>query len=101
MVEELEAMLQKGDELPLKRLMLAQVYFNYLPRTYSWMAPYLKGIHLTINEWHPDRDKKGYPLSRKAWKAKLHEMEKNGYRLKGKAWQARIQAIEQAEALPC
>ena len=30
-------------------------FLNYVVRTYPWMNPYLKGLHLTIDGWRPGR----------------------------------------------
>jgi hypothetical protein len=35
-------------------------FLIYVSRTYRWMVPYLKGIHLTIDSWREDRDAEGY-----------------------------------------
>lgn len=32
----------------------------YVSRTYSAMVPYLKGLHLTLDSWRPDRDEDGW-----------------------------------------
>lgn len=38
-------------------------FLNYVGRTYKWLPPYLKGLHLTIDIWRDFRDKKtGYAL---------------------------------------
>jgi hypothetical protein len=36
----------------------------YVSRTYRWMVPYLKGLHLTIDSWRADRDGEGYRKQR-------------------------------------
>ena len=39
-------------------------FLNYVVRTYPWMNPYLKGLHLTIDGWRPDRAKGGWRVPR-------------------------------------
>jgi hypothetical protein len=34
----------------------------HLQRTYPCITPFLKGIHLTINSWHPGRDHEGWKI---------------------------------------
>ncbi len=34
----------------------------YVMRTYPAMKPYLRGIHATLDSWHPDRDKDGWKM---------------------------------------
>jgi len=34
----------------------------YLSRTYPSLVPYLKGIHLTLDSWRPNRDEEGWKL---------------------------------------
>ncbi len=34
----------------------------YLSRTYPSLVPYLKGIHLTLDSWRPNRDSEGWKL---------------------------------------
>jgi hypothetical protein len=44
---------------------LAEKYRGFLvyTRTYTSMVPYLKGIHLSLDSWRPDRDEDGWKLS--------------------------------------
>ena len=50
LVEELEGFLFTDSQaLPLKRLLSIRDYLNYVVRTYPWLSPYLKGLHLTID----------------------------------------------------
>eukprot|EP00957_Ditylum_brightwellii_P128682 9816024-Ditylum_brightwellii.AAC.1 len=39
----------------------------HIARIYPWIVPYLKGIHLTLESWQPDRDDKDWKLSSKVW----------------------------------
>jgi hypothetical protein len=34
----------------------------YLSRTYPALVPYLKGIHLTVDSWRPNRDPSGWKM---------------------------------------
>jgi hypothetical protein len=38
-------------------------FLVYVSRTYRAMVPYLKGLHLTLDRWRPDRDEDGWRLS--------------------------------------
>jgi hypothetical protein len=38
-------------------------FFVYLSRTYGAMVPYLKGLHLSLDSWRPDRDEDGWRTS--------------------------------------
>jgi hypothetical protein len=42
----------------------------HVSRTYSPMVPFLKGLHLIIDNWRPDRDGEGWKLSRPQIEAK-------------------------------
>jgi hypothetical protein len=49
-------------------------FLNYVTQAYPALVPYLKGIHLTIDGWRPDRNDQG-------WKRRRQEIEvlrKNG-----------------------
>ena len=39
------------DCLPLARLLQIRSFLMYVVRTYPWMNPYMKGLHLTIDSW--------------------------------------------------
>ena len=39
-------------------------FLLYVTRTYPSMVPYLKGIHLTLDSWRPQRDMEGWKDSR-------------------------------------
>eukprot|EP00978_Attheya_sp_CCMP212_P045093 scaffold333340_cov42-Attheya_sp.AAC.1 len=38
-------------------------FLNYVARTYPEITPYLKGVHLTLDHWRPDRDADGWRIS--------------------------------------
>lgn len=54
-------------------------FLNYVGRTYKWLPPYLKGLHLTIDIWRDFKDKKtGYTLRGKE-RAKAESMGWHNY----------------------
>ena len=55
--------------LPHKALLRIRGFLIYVGRTYRWMNPYLKGLHLVIDGWRKDRDEEGY----KRRKSPIHE----------------------------
>ena len=61
--------------MPRKRLEQIRGFLIYVGRTYRWMNPYLKGIHLTIDGWRLDRDEDGYRI-------KKHPNDEDWYRIK-------------------
>jgi len=61
--QELVEELQQMSAAPMydrKRLEQIRGYLIYTSRTYKWMVPYLKGIHLTIDGWREGRDCEGF-----------------------------------------
>ena len=64
-VLEMVHMLEEDESaMPRKRLEQIRGFLIYVGRTYRWMNPYLKGIHLTIDGWRLDRDEDGYRIKR-------------------------------------
>ena len=55
MVRELLQLLLAGP-MPHKRLEKIRGFLIYMARTYRWMTPYLKSLHLVIDSWRPGRD---------------------------------------------
>jgi hypothetical protein len=53
LVQELASLVASSGErgLPRQRLLEIRGFLNYVVRTYPWMNPYLKGLHLTIDGW--------------------------------------------------
>jgi hypothetical protein len=45
-----------------KKLESCRGFLVYVSNTYRAMIPYLKGIHLTVDSWRPDRDKEARRL---------------------------------------
>ena len=50
----------EGRKVPHQRLMEIRGFLNYVTRTYPWMNPYLKGLHLTIDGWRSGRTLQGW-----------------------------------------
>jgi len=61
-LEELRA--SKDDSLDFKALEKKRGFLIYVTRTYPSMVPYLKGIHLTLDGWRPNRDSDGWKTAR-------------------------------------
>lgn len=55
--------LEKGEEeLDHKELLSDRGFLVYVTRTYPAMVPYLKGFHLTIENWRGNRDSEGWKI---------------------------------------
>ena len=50
------------DEIDRKELERIRGFLVYVSLTFQSMVPYLKGIHLTLDTWRPDRDDEGWKL---------------------------------------
>jgi len=61
LVAELEEMVAR-DYLPLTRLLQIRGFLMYVVRTYPWINPYMKGLHLTIDSWLRFRGPDGFNL---------------------------------------
>jgi len=61
-LEQIETWLEDGT-LPHKELERIRGFLVYVSLTYTLMAPYLKGLHLTLENWRPDRDEDGWRLT--------------------------------------
>ena len=48
-------------------------YLNYVVRTYTWLAPYMKGMHNTIDGWYFGCDSVHWKLRGKHLQAMLEE----------------------------
>jgi hypothetical protein len=53
---------QVGSALDHKQLESYRGSLVYLSRTYPSLVPYLKGVHLTLDSWRPNRDSAGWKL---------------------------------------
>jgi hypothetical protein len=51
--------------LPLHSVLVIRGFLNYVVRMYTWLNPYIKGLHLTINSWRPGRETSGFKLKGK------------------------------------
>ena len=56
LVLELETLMRE-DRVTHKRLECIRGFLIYVARTFNWMTPYLKVLHLTIDGWREGRDK--------------------------------------------
>jgi hypothetical protein len=61
LIKEMSEMVARG-HLPLGRLLQIRGFLMYVVRTYPWMNPYTKGLHLTIDSWRPLRGPDGFRL---------------------------------------
>jgi hypothetical protein len=64
LIAELGNMIPKGP-LPLQRLLEIQGFLVYVVRTYPWLNPYIKGLHLTVDSWRPGRAEDGFKWTTK------------------------------------
>lgn len=53
--------LERG--MNFKKLQSDRGFLIYVARSYPAMVPYLKGIHLTLSGYLPDRDKDGWKVT--------------------------------------
>ncbi len=54
LIQELLEMIPKGP-LPLQQMLEIRGFLMYVVRTYTWMNPYIKGMHNTIDSWREGR----------------------------------------------
>lgn len=59
--------LSSGSNLQYKPLERLRGFFVHLMRTYPVISPYLKGIHLTLDGWRPNRDPDLWKLPPTEW----------------------------------
>ena len=57
-------MIPKGP-LPLQRMLEIRGFLMYVVRTYTWMNPYIKGMHNTIDSWREGRAEDGFKMGAK------------------------------------
>ena len=62
-IAEMQEELAETGELKHKDLEKKRGFLVYVTRTYPAMVPYLKGIHLTLDSWRPNRGTDGWKLS--------------------------------------
>jgi hypothetical protein len=66
LLEEMLKMIQNDSQrIPRKRLEQIRGFLNYIAQTYTWLRPYLIGLHMTIDGWRPNRDTEGWRLQPK------------------------------------
>ena len=63
-VHQLLQLVDAGQDLDRKTLESVCGSLVYLQRTYPAITPYVKGFHLSIDAWRPDRDTDGWRVSR-------------------------------------
>ncbi len=64
LIQELLEMIPKGP-LPLQRMLEIRGFLMYVVRIYTWMNPYIKGMHNTIDSWQEGRVEDGFKLTAK------------------------------------
>ena len=62
LLEELTDMLTNGP-LPLQRMLEIRGFLMYVVRTYPWLNPYMKGMHLTIDSWRAGWGEDGFKMT--------------------------------------
>ena len=68
LIKELIDMLGTGP-LPLQRMLEIRGFLMYVVRTYPWLNPYMKGMHLTIDSWRAGRAEDGFKMTTKELQA--------------------------------
>jgi len=63
---------RRGDR---KRLETIRGFLQYLTKTYPSVTPYLKGIHLSVDGWRPDRDRDGWRKAKRSRDVRGSEVE--------------------------
>jgi hypothetical protein len=53
------------DHYPLARLLQIRGFLMYVLRTYPWINPYMKALHVTIDSWRPFPGPDGFKLQGK------------------------------------
>jgi hypothetical protein len=67
-LEEVWDMLESDpDNLSRKRLEQIRGFLQYIIQTYTSLASYLIGFHMTIDSWRPRRDKQGWRIPKSIW----------------------------------
>ena len=63
----------EGSSPGLERKVLESIrgFLNYDCLMYEVLTPYLKGLHLTIDSWRPDRDSEGWKIRTKEGRDKV------------------------------
>jgi hypothetical protein len=67
-LEEVWDMLERNpDKMPRKRLEQVRGFLQYIIQTYSSLASYLIGFHMTIDSWRLRRDSQGWRIPKSIW----------------------------------
>ena len=74
--------------LPLHCLLQIRGFLIYVVRTYKWLNPYIKGLHLTIDSWRPGRADNGFKLKGRELKQAMACWESNKELDFGFVWKA-------------
>ena len=64
---EARSILVADGKLDFKQLEKDRGYLVHVATTYKHMIPFMKGIHLTIDSWRPNRFANGWKMSHKEW----------------------------------
>jgi hypothetical protein len=64
---DLQAEIEQHSSVDHKQLERTRGFFIHLPRTYPVIAPFLKGMHLTLEGWRGHRDDEMWAIARSAW----------------------------------
>ena len=67
LIDELCEMVERGP-LPLQRMLEIRGFLMYVVRTYTWMNPYIKCMHNTIDSWCEGRAEDGFKMTAKEMK---------------------------------
>ena len=71
-VEEMLTAVEGGAlELNRKDLERKRGFLIHLSRTFTYMTPYLKGMHLTMETFRPGREDSGWKMTKQAWAVML------------------------------
>jgi hypothetical protein len=62
MIQWIHDGISSGTPLLHKTLESYRGFLVYVSRTYPYLVPYLKGIHLTLDSWRPNRDAEGWKV---------------------------------------
>ena len=62
LLEELKEMVTKGP-LSIQRMLEIRGFLMYVVSTYTWLNPYMKGMHLTVDSWRPGRSEDGFKMT--------------------------------------
>ena len=72
---ELEIFESDDQDLEFKQLEKERGFLVHLAMTYETMNPFLKGFHLTLDSWRPNRKENGWKMSPAEWSAYLFGIE--------------------------